>query len=166
MRALVVALTAFAALVQAAAIPALFAEPLAAPVLPAAVVAAWAIVRGPEETWPALPLPAVILGALSDERMGWFLLALLPAPIFGALLAARARHVAAGVLRRSTWAAGAAAAAALLYGAVLAFAGGVAGDLPGATAEALAGALLTAGVAAVLALCAWPLRERQRGLFA
>lgn len=166
MTAAVVLLTAALALVQAGAAPALFADPLAAPVLPAILLVAWAAQRGPEECWPALIAPAVILGVLSDERAGWFLVALLPAPLLGLIVMRRARRTGAGALRRALWSAGAAGLAALLYGGILTLAAGVARDLPASTAEAMAGVLLSAMLGAGLAFAAWPLRRRERGLFA
>ena len=165
MKVLVVLMVAAAALVQAAAGPALFAHPLAAPVLPAAIVVAWAAMRGPEETWAALPLPAVVMGALSDERAGWFLIALLPAPLLGMAVARRARRTGAGLVRRVAWSAGAAGGAALCYGLVLVLAAGVLRDLPAATGDVAAGVLLTGLLGAPLALLAWPARRRERGLF-
>ncbi|MDA0271165.1 MAG: hypothetical protein O2798_06510 [Chloroflexi bacterium] len=165
MTALLVFLAALAALVQGAAAPMLFVEPVAAPVLPAALIAAWAVMRGPDEAWPALLLPAVILGALSDERAGWFLIAMLPAPALGALIAARARRTGAGITRRSLWAAMAAAVAALAYGLVLALAAGVLAEVPHLAAPVVGGMLLTALVTLLAAPLVWPLRQRERGLF-
>ncbi|GMU40278.1 MAG: hypothetical protein AMXMBFR23_11440 [Chloroflexota bacterium] len=158
--------TAALGLVQAGAAPALFADPLAAPVLPAILLVAWAALRGPQECWPAIPAPALILGVLSDERAGWFLLALLPAPLLGVVVLRRARRTGAGAVRRAAWSAAAAALAVLCYGGVLTLAAGVAGDLPASSAEAMAGVMLSALLGAALALAAWPLRRRERGLFA
>ena len=76
---LLLALTLAAAPVQAAITTALFRDPLAAPVLPVALIAGWAVMRDVRETWPALILPAVVLGVTSEERVGWFLLSMLPA---------------------------------------------------------------------------------------
>ncbi len=166
MTLLVIAVTAALALVQAGAAPALFADPLAAPVLPAILLVAWAAQRGPEECWPAIPAPAVILGVLSDERAGWFLVALLPAPLLGLVVLRRARRTGAGAVRRALWSAAAAALAVLLYGIVLTLAAGVAADLPASTGDAMAGVVLSAMLGAGMALAAWPLRRRERGLFA
>jgi len=164
-RLVAVLIVAAAALVQAGAGPALFAHPLAAPILPAAIVVAWAAMRGPEETWAALPLPAIVMGALSDERAGWFLIALLPAPLLGMVVSRRARRTGAGLVRRVAWSAAAAGGAALCYGLVLVVAAGVLGDLPSATGDAAVGVLLTGLLGALLALLAWPARRRERGLF-
>jgi hypothetical protein len=165
MTALLVFLAALSALVQGAAAPMLFVEPLAAPVLPAALIAAWAVMRGADEAWPALLLPAVILGTLSDERAGWFLIAMLPAPALGMLIAARAKRTGAGMTRRALWAASAAAVAALAHGLVLALAGGVVAEVPRIAAPVVGGVLLTALAALLLAPLMWPLRTRERGLF-
>src|SRR5690606_17254960 len=107
---------------------ALVRDPLAAPVVPVALVLAWAAVRQPDETWPAILLPAVVLGAASEERVGWFLLALLPAPLI-ASLAVRGFKRATGFWRRVTTAGVGGGVCAVLYAVTLAVAGGIAGDL-------------------------------------
>jgi hypothetical protein len=154
-----------AAVVQAAVAPALFAHPLAAPVLPVAVVTGWAVIRGVDETWPALVLPAVLLGVVSEERVGWFLIALLPGPALAALLVARMEPQRLGLSRRALMAALGAAGGTLAYGFVLVTAAGVASEALDRAAEFIGGAAVTGGIAALAAAAFWPLRERERGLF-
>ncbi|MCK9487473.1 MAG: hypothetical protein M0R73_12370 [Dehalococcoidia bacterium] len=159
--------------VQAAIATALVRDPLAAPVLPVALIAAWAVTRGGTgdhegcpEIWPAILLPAVVLGAASEERMGWFLLALLPAPALAAVGAARIRPRVTGFGRRLGIATGVAALGAMSYAVVLAVAAGLATDLPASSPSLLATGLGSAGLAAVAMLAFWPLRRRERSLFA
>ncbi|MEX2375922.1 MAG: hypothetical protein WD942_10130, partial [Dehalococcoidia bacterium] len=143
----------------------LFREPLAAPVLPTVLIAAWAVIRGSEETWPAIVLPAVVFGALSDERIGWFLLALLPAPLIASIAAQRFQPRITGFNRRALTGASVAAAGAWLYGLLLLFGAGMASDLPHAATALTASAVLSGLLALVAAACFWPLRPRHRGLF-
>lgn len=164
MPVLLVVLTLLASPVQAAIATSLVRDPLAAPVLPIALVAGWAAMRRAEETWPAILLPAVVLGAASEERVGWFLVALLPAPLIAAVLVRRFKR-ATGFWRRTLTAGGAAAAAAVLYACVLALAGGVGGELPERSGALVAAATASALVALVASACCWPLRPRRRGLF-
>ncbi|MCA9857533.1 MAG: hypothetical protein KC458_09675, partial [Dehalococcoidia bacterium] len=89
MAMVLVLLVVLSAPLQAAITTALVRDPLAAPVIPVVLVAAWGAVRRPDETWPAILLPAVVLGVASEERVGWFLLALLPAPLIATLGAKR-----------------------------------------------------------------------------
>ncbi len=162
---LLVALTLAAATMQAAITTALFRDPLAAPVLPLVVIAAWAVMRDARETWPALILPAVVLGAASEERVGWFLLAMLPGPVIAVVATRMIRPRVTGVSRRLVIAAGMAAGAAVLYATLLSVGGGVTDQL-GGSASAIAGsAMLSAALAVGAALAFWPLRPRERGLF-
>lgn len=165
MSAILVLLVLLSAPVQAAITTALFRDPLSAPVLPAALIAGWAVTRNAEETWPAIVLPAILLGAASEERAGWFLLALLPAPMLAAVGVSRIRPRVTGVTRRLVIAASVAALAGLGYVLILSVAGGVTADL----GRSAAGLLVAAGGSAVLAVLAalafWPLRPRERGLF-
>ncbi|MSQ42464.1 MAG: hypothetical protein EXR65_05450 [Dehalococcoidia bacterium] len=160
MTALAVAVAALAAaLLQLGAVPSLFLDPAGAPLLPVALVAAWAAVRDPRETWPAPLVAAVILGAASEQRVGWYLLALLPAAAVGLLAPeAAARRLALAPL--------AAAAGAGAYFALLLLAAGQRSALallPAAYAGALA---WTALVALALAAALWPWRRGGGGLFA
>ena len=157
--------------VQAAIATALVRDPLAAPVLPAALIAAWAVTRGGAEDgcveiWPAVLLPAVVLGAASEERVGWFLLALLPAPALAAYGSRRIRPRATGFSRRVSIAAGVAALAAMGYASILALAAGLLGDLPASNPSLLATGAGSALLAAVAVLAFWPIRRRERSLFA
>ena len=67
-----------AALLQLGATPVWIDQPLAAPVLPIIVIAGWGAARGLGEAVLAAALAAIVLGVASEERAGWFLLAMLP----------------------------------------------------------------------------------------
>ncbi len=165
MTAILVLLALAAAPFQAAITTALVRDPLAAPVLPVALVAAWAAMRKPEETWPAILLPAVVLGVASEERIGWFLIALLPAPLVASFAVRRFRPKVTGFWRRVLTAGGAGALAAVLYACTLAVVGGIGGELPERSGALLAAAVVSGAISLVVAACFWPLRPRQRGLF-
>lgn len=159
-------LAAAAALLQIGAVPAAFAQPLAGPVLPVALIAAWAAVRDPREAWLAPVAAAVILGVVSEARVGWFLLALLP-PAALATLAQRWEHRGEATPgRRIALAALAGTGGAIGYVVILAAGGGALDALwpeAGAIARSVSWtALLAAAGAAAL----WPLRPRGAGLFA
>lgn len=155
------ALALAASLLQAGALPALFFDPSAAPLLPVALLAAWGALRGPDDLWPALLVAPLPLALLSEERLGWFLLALLPT----AALLFRHRpepDTAAQFVRAPL----VAAAGALSYLALLWLAAGDVRGLPGALATLLGAAVLTALAAALFAALLWPLRARRApGLF-
>ena len=157
-------LGAFAALAQIGTAPAWAGQPLAAPVLPLAVVAGWASVRGPGEAAAAAIAAALALGAASEERAGWFLLAMLPAAALAAPASAlppRARPL----LAPAAAALGAVAWQVLLHlpdGAAEALAGGGA-LLRGAFWSACA-ALLLAAACQAFRWATWP-RPAVRGLF-
>ena len=78
-----------AAVAQLGVMPTLMREPLAAPALPIAAIAAWGTLRGMPETAPAFLLSAIALGVASEERVGWFVLALLPTVVFVTVLSQR-----------------------------------------------------------------------------
>src|SRR5688500_12435934 len=59
------------------------------PLLPLAMLAAWAAARGPDEAWAVLLPAPLVLGLASDERVGWFVLALTPTPLLAAALRGR-----------------------------------------------------------------------------
>lgn len=147
-----------AALLQLGAVPTLFPG-AAAPLLPVALIAAWAAVHEADETWPLLLVIPVTLGVASQERVGWFVIALLPTVAL-ALAASRASGV-----RRLALAPMAAAAGAMLYLALLTVAAGHAATLPSAATPQLAAALWTAAAAAAMVVVLRPLRARERGLF-
>ena len=165
MTVILVLLALAAAPLQAAITTALVRDPLAAPVLPVALVTAWAAMRRPGETWPAILLPAVVLGVASEERVGWFLIALLPAHLVASLAVRRFRPKVTGFWRRALTAGAAAALGALLYACTLAVVGGIGGQLPERSGALLATAIVSGAIAVVVAICFWPLRPRQRGLF-
>lgn len=170
MTLILITLALLLAPVQAAISTALVRDPLAAPVLPVALVAAWAVIRRgedrrSEEVWPAIVLPAVVLGVASEERVGWFLLALLPAPALAAVGTRQIRPRVAGLLRRVGIAAGIAALGAMAYAVVLATAAGLFRELPSSAPSLLATGLGSALLASLTVVAFWPLRSRPRGLF-
>lgn len=157
--------------VQAAIATALVRDPLAAPVLPVALIAAWAATRGGgeegcHEIWPTVLLPAIVMGVASEERVGWFLLALLPAPALAAAGTRRIRPRVTGFGRRVSIATGVAALAAMSYAVVLAVAAGLVSDLPASSPSLLATGLGSGVLGAAGVLLFWPLRRRERSLFA
>ena len=158
MRLVLLAATALAAFVQVGALPSLFAQPAAAPLLPIALVAAWGLTRDPSEVAPGVVLAAVILGVSSEDRVGWYLLALLPT---AALLGASRLAANAGLARVPI----VAAAGTMVYLGTLLLAAGAARTLPALAGTMLASALLTALLALALAGALWPLRPRPAGLF-
>ncbi|MGE0227076.1 MAG: hypothetical protein AB7I38_10060 [Dehalococcoidia bacterium] len=160
-RVLVVALALLASLVQVGALPALFFDPLAAPLLPVALLAAWGALRGPEELWPAFLVAPLPLALLSEERLGWFLLALLPTA--GLLLRRRPDPDTLAQFARAPLVA---ALGALGYLALLWLAAGDVRGLPGALTTLVGAALLTAVASSLFAVLLWPLRARRApGLF-
>lgn len=152
-------LGAAAALAQLGAVPALFPGAPAAPLLPVALIAAWSAVRDPREAWPALLVASVLLGAASEERVGWYLIALLPA-----LALAMMASLPPGA-RRAGLAVGGAAAGAVAYLALLTLAAGRASALGSEAGTLAVAALWTAAATALLAAALWPLRPRTAGLF-
>lgn len=148
-------------LVQLGAGPVLFDDPRAVPLIPLAVLAGWSVARGFGEVVPGLLGAALVLGAASEDRAGWFILAMLPA---AALLAA---GDLVPPLRRLALAPAAAGVGAGAY-TVLLYAASGRFDLLGVHNEEAAGLVLwTGGLAVVFALLAWPLRPREprTGLF-
>lgn len=159
-RAVLALLAVVASLMQVGAIPTLFLEPSAAPVLPIALLAAWGIMRSPEEVWPALLLAPLPLGLASDERLGWFLLALLPT---AALLVRGSPPESAQKLGRVPVAAG---LGTVGYLVLLWVAAGEAGTLPRSAPTIAGAAVMTALLATLLAMLFWPVRVRRApGLF-
>ena len=159
-RIILAALAVAASLVQASALSTLFLTPTAAPLLPVAVLAAWGAMRGPDEVWPALLLAPLPLGVVSEERAGWFLLALLPT---AALLLDPSPPETLRKLGRAPLAA---ALGAVAYLAVLFLAAGEIRDIPNSAGIILGAAAMTAAIACVLALLLWPVRTRRApGLF-
>lgn len=156
------ALCLVTAILQVGAVPTLFHDPYAAPVLPLTVVAAWGATRGGAETMPGLLGAAIVLGVSSQERAGWFLLAMLPTAALLLLSEPspnRERPPAAFI------AAGAATVGAFAYAGTLALAAGALGELPAASWSMLTAALWTGGAAMVLVIPLLPLKPRPKGLF-
>ncbi|MFN8585878.1 MAG: hypothetical protein U0446_11240 [Dehalococcoidia bacterium] len=159
-RLLLAALALLASLLQVGALPALFFNASAAPLLPVALLAAWGALRGPEEIWPALLVAPLPLALLSEQRLGWFLLALLPT---AALVLGRPDPDTPGQFARAPAAAG---VGTLAYLVLLWLAAGDIRGLPSAFATLVGAALLTALLAALFAALLWPVRARRApGLF-
>ena len=159
-----------AALMQLGATPIWIDQPLAAPVLPLAVIAGWGAARGLGEAVPAAFLAAVVLGVASEERAGWFLLAMLPTAAL-LLPAAALRH-----WERLLLAPVAATLGVLVFQAMLRFSSGLGALSAQQQNELFEGAAWSAAaafaLAAILAGGAWALRRgpapdptAQRGLF-
>lgn len=132
-------------------------RPEALPLLPVALVVAWAVVRHPAEAALALLPVAWVIGVASDQPAGWLLIALIPTLLFGATGRAlgRTHAIIAAVL--------AGAASALGYLGILdLFA---AASLPVDLPNALATAAWTGAAALLAALALLPFRPRERGLF-
>jgi hypothetical protein len=161
------ALALLAALLQVSFVPMLWSEPLGAPVLPVAAVAAWTAARGPRELWPALVLAPVLLGTASVERVGWFLLALLPAATAPAALRAHDESRFVTLAGRCMLAAAAAGFGAAFHSTLLTIAGGQATTLAAAVGTLGAGAIWTAALALLIAAALPVSRTRAAaGLFA
>lgn len=160
--AAVAALALATSLLQLGVVPSLFLQIERAPMLPIALLAAWIAVRGPSEAWAVLLIVPAALGAASEERVGWFVLALLPTAF-----AAIALRPGAHPSRRSfvTRAAAAAGAGAMLYALTLAIAVAHVDGSSGALASLATSGLATASLAATTAVLLLPLRPRARGLF-
>jgi hypothetical protein len=155
-----------AAILQVGAVPAAFAQPLAAPVLPVALLAGWAAMRRPRETWPAPLGAALVLGAVSEARVGTFLLALLPVLLLATLVRLRERRGEGTAFRRLALAAVAGAGGTLGYVLLLSIVSGTAGDLVRALPALVTGMAWTGVLAAVLAAALWRVRSDSGGLFA
>ena len=153
-------------ILQIGAVPAAFAQPLAAPILPVALLAGWAAVRRPREAWPIPLAAAVVLGVVSEGRVGVFALALLPALTLVTLVRLRERRGEATALRRLGLAASAAAGGVLCYVLLTSAPAGTAGTLPGALLALLMSMAGTAVLATALAAALWPVRTDSGGLFA
>lgn len=168
-------LAAFAALAQISAVPQLFADGRAAPLLPVALFAAWASVRGIGEVVPGVLLAAATLGVASEERVGAFLLALLPAAALAAALSGvlsgiRAPlgahgHSPPGAPGQTVIALAAAAGGSAAYVAILTATAGVPAALPAAAGPLAIGALWTAVLAGVLSAPLRLSRRQRAGLF-
>jgi len=165
MIALALILGVTAALVQAAVLPAFYTGLWAAPVPACALIAGWAATRRPEETWTIALAAALVLGAISVERAGWFLLAMLPtvgAAMVLATMAPRNRSLTARVGRALIAASGGALGYAGTFAIASTSADALLEEAPGLGAAALVTGLL----AALIVVCAAPFRRRPVGLFA
>ncbi|MPZ99357.1 MAG: hypothetical protein GEU80_08470 [Dehalococcoidia bacterium] len=165
MLAVLTVLGALAALAQLGVLPLLFLDPLTQPLLPVALVAGWCLVRGPAEAWPTLLLAPALLGVLSEERVGWFVLALLPTAAVAVALLYFARNAVVRAPRRLASAACAGAVGAACHASVLALASGRPLLLVDAVAGLALAVCVTAALSALVAAAVWRTRPRARGLF-
>ena len=148
-------------LVQLGAAPVLFGDQRAAPLIPIAVLAGWSATRGSDGVAAGLLGAALVLGVASEDRVGWFVLAMVPA----AALLAVADLVPPR--RRLLLAPAAASLGAGAYTALL-YATGGRFELLSVHAEPAIGLVLwTGALAAGCAVLVWPLRPREpkTGLF-
>lgn len=130
----------------------------AAVALPAAIAAGWAAVRGPREAVILVFTAAVILGVLSEVRVGLFALALLPSAVAGTLAGLGTPGYRTRVVRASA----SGLAGAVGYVALMAaVAGGLSGGPPIVWGFAM-GTLIAAVTCAAL----FPSRPHDRRLFA
>lgn len=157
MIALAVLTGVFAALLQGGPLASL-GDAGAAFAIPGALGAGWAAVRGPREAIALAFSAAVVLGVLSEARVGLFALALLPA-VAGGTLAMAERP---GRRIRSLRALLAGWIGAVAYVVLLAITAGVSPSGP-SIAWGLIGSGLVAGVTCMLM---FPLRPHDRRLFA
>src|SRR5690606_28590713 len=113
---------------------------------------------GPAEAWPTLLLAPALLGVLSEERVGWFVLALLPTVAAAVVLLHLDRDTVVRAPRRFASAACAGALGAGCHASLLALASGRPALLLDAI-EGLAVAIcLTAVLSALVAAAVWPTR--------
>jgi hypothetical protein len=154
-----------ASFAQVSILPLLFLDSWSTPLLPVALVAAWGINRSTDQVWLAL-LPAALLpGIVSTQRIGWFLVALLPVALAGAALTRSQANEEHGLLWRLPATAAVAGLGTLGYLLLLATVGR---ELTASIEAAPAIATATLGTSALAALLA-PLlqpRKRRQGLFA
>lgn len=154
-----------AALLQIGPLSLFTLDPLAVPVLPVALIVGWGTVRDPGETWPALLLAPAVMGMVSQERIGVFVLALWPAAALAGIARRIDRDPAGNPARRLLAASLAAVGGAASYGALLTLASGQWRQLVGDAGPLVTATLLTALLAIAVALAVWPWRPRPRGLF-
>jgi hypothetical protein len=157
-RLLVALLAAVLALVEASIAPG-----AAVAVLPLTLIACWGVLRGADEVMAAALAMAVPLGVLSEARLGWFILALLPLLLTLVMVphgAQRARGAAIG--------AAVAGGSSLAFGLVLLLAAGQPRALPAEVPALLAASSVTALLTGfgVLLLWRWRARPHAQGLFA
>jgi len=162
----IAALAALATVAQIGVVPATFVNPLAAPVLPITLIAGWASVRSPREVWPVPLAAAVLLGTVSQARVGWYLVALLPVVALVVLMRGSEGRAVPSAPRRLAYASTSAAAGAIAYVIILALTAGDARVLVADASAILTGAAWTGTLAAGLAALLWPLRAQETGLFA
>ena len=161
-----VLLAVMASILQVGAVHAAFGQPLAAPLLPVALLAGWAAIRRPREAWPAPLAAAVVLGGVSDLRVGAFLLALVPVLAIATAIRLRERRGEATLLRRLALAAVAASLGTACYVLILSAAAGTTPALSEGFVALTKGMAWTAAIATILAAAMWRARTDSGGLFA
>lgn len=146
------------ALLQIGAVPTLFptgTEPL----LPIALMLAWAALRDVDETWPIPLMVSLTLGVASQERVGWFMIAFLPTAALALAMGHRAYQF------RLSLAPVSAGVAAILYLKILTITSGHRSSFTTSVSSDLTVALWTAVVAAILVGVLYPIRNREWSLF-
>lgn len=154
-----------AALIQTAVLPAFYLNAWAAPVPACALIAAWAAVKRPQDTWPLAVAGALVLGVISVERSGWFLLAFLPT-VAATIAVAEVSREHRGFAARLGRATAAALVGTIGYIAMLTLASTGGRLLLERAPDLLTAAVATSVLAAVIVALMLPLRERSTGLFA
>ena len=153
-----------ASFLQVTLVPLLFLDPWSAPLLPVALVAAWSVNRSQDEAWPALLPSALLLGVVSTQRVGWFLVALLPVALAGAAMAQTRADEEHGLLWRLPATASVAGLGALGYLLALAIVSGELVVLAAAAPAVVVSVLGSSALATTLTPLLRP-RQRRHGLF-
>ena len=146
---------------SAAIIEASIAPGFAPGVLPIALIAAWGVLRGVDEVMLAAPAIAVPLGVMSQERIGWFVIATLP--LLLALVVARRSDER---MRSVVLGAAIAGSGSAAFGLVLLLIAGHPRTLSSEVPTLLATAGATALCAGISVLLLWRWRAHTSGLFA
>jgi len=155
---------ATAALIQTTVLPQFFLDAWTTPFLPAALVATWATTRQPIETWRITLISALILGVMSSERVGWFLLALLPISLIAVFLheiSAQNRHLTTQIGRASATA----LTGTICYFIILTIVAGKGSLLLAAGPDIAIACLGTMALAIIGVLAVSPFRKKPIGLF-
>lgn len=161
------ALATLAAMLQVSVLSEIATHPFGVPLLPVALVAGWAAMRSADALWPVLLVTPLVQGVLAAERVGWLLIALLPAVILGAVLTQPwSTQRPAGPGRRIAIAALIASSGTVLHAAIRSLASGTPALLFESSGAVLTSVAWTVFLAVAFAVSLWPLRPRTRGLFA
>lgn len=160
-RIIIAIVAGLAAIAEIALAPVLAPWAATTAVAPLALIAAWGVVRGASEVMPASAAVAIPLGVVSEERVGWFVIAALPL-LVALLFVARSEERA-----RSSWmAACVAGAGSVGFSLILLTVAGRLRALPDEVPAILAAGGVTALLAGIGVLLLWRWRVRTQGLFA